>query len=99
MAYYLDWADIAREDLRDIVLYIKKENPDAARKVGYGIVERLEQAADFPCQGRKIPEIGQEAFREVLLSPYRLPYQIIEEEKKIVAIRVWHAKRGDLKLK
>lgn len=99
MAYYLDWADIAQEDLRDIVLFIKEENPDAARKIGYGIVERLEQAAHFLYQGRKIPEIEQETFREVLFSPYRLPYQIIEEEKKVVPIRVWHAKRGDLKLK
>ncbi len=48
MAYHLDWADIARENLRDIVLYIKEENPDAARRIGYGIVERLEQAAQFP---------------------------------------------------
>ncbi|NCA72442.1 MAG: type II toxin-antitoxin system RelE/ParE family toxin [Sphingobacteriia bacterium] len=80
----------ARDDLRDIFLYIEDDNPDAARAVLKRIRSRLTDLADGPHLGRpgRVP-----GTRELAIpgTPYIVPYQVSSDELQI--LRVYHGAR------
>ena len=63
MAYKLVWTRLARSDLREIVSYIARDKPNAARQVGDRILACVEMLSENPRLGRKVPERGDEAIR------------------------------------
>lgn len=80
----------AREDLRQIFLYIAEDNPLAARLVLTRIRERIEELRDHPHGGRpgRVP-----GTRELVIAktPYLAPYQVIGDTLQI--LRVYHGSR------
>jgi toxin ParE1/3/4 len=80
----------AREDLRQIFLYIAEDNPLAARLVLTRIRERIEELRDHPHSGRpgRVP-----GTRELVIAktPYLAPYQVIGDTLQI--LRVYHGSR------
>jgi plasmid stabilization system protein ParE len=56
MAFKIVWSDQAREDLRDIVLFIARDNPPAAESFGYSLMSKVDYLAEFPKMGRVVPE-------------------------------------------
>ena len=42
MAYKVIWSLLAREDLRDIVTFIREDNPAVASRVGYTLIKRVD---------------------------------------------------------
>ena len=48
MAFTIIWSDHAREDLRDIVLFIARDNPPVAESFGYLLMSRVDYLAEFP---------------------------------------------------
>lgn len=80
------WSNEARRDIRAIAEYFENESPAYAMSIVrtlYGAVGRLEQ---FPKSGRKVPEIGNELFREVIVAGYRIVYLTSEDCVEIVTI-------------
>ncbi|MDO9046813.1 MAG: type II toxin-antitoxin system RelE/ParE family toxin [Methylobacter sp.] len=84
------WTEPARQDLRDIFLYIAEENPNAARVLLSEIKERAILLQDNPLIGR----IGRiDGTRELVITgtQYILPYRVQENQIQILA--VFHAAR------
>jgi len=94
MAFKIVWTEQAREDLRDIVQFIALDNPTIAESFGFTLISKTDNLSKFPFFGRVVPEIGKPSIREIIVSPYRLVYEVIEVEQTIAVIRVWHAARG-----
>ena len=91
MACKLIWSPAARDDLRDIVRFIARDNPERAESFGYELVRRTDILHDHPEAGRIVPEYRNARIREIIYRPYRL-----DIERGLVEIaRVWHAARGN----
>lgn len=86
----LVWTEPARQDLREIFIYIAEENPNAARTLLSAIKERALILRDNPQIGR----IGRVAgTREFIIAgtQYILPYRVSDNQLQILA--VFHAAR------
>lgn len=84
----------AQADLTDIVRYVAQHNSDAAARLGYELITRAENLANFPEIGRIVPEFRQPNLREVICRSYRIIYRVRPDEQFIDIVRYWHATRG-----
>lgn len=84
----------AEADLGDIVRYVAQHNSDAAARLGYELIIRAENLANFPEIRRIVPEFQQPNLREVICRSYRIIYRLQREEQRIDIVRFWHAARG-----
>jgi len=88
----IEWTEPARRDLRDIYLYIAKDNPYAARDLQAQIRERVTLLQGNPHLGRPGRVDGT---RELVMSdnPHILPYRVRQDRSEILAVyhgaRVW----------
>ncbi len=97
MDYKVVLAPRAIDDLREIVLYIASDRPDAAKRVGgEALIEKTKALAQFPLSGRIVPEFNDPAIRELILKPYRIVYRINERSKTVGVARYWHGARDGL---
>jgi addiction module RelE/StbE family toxin len=80
----------AREDLREIFLYIAEDNPHAARLVQTRIKERVAELRNNPHIGRpgRVPGTRELV---ILRTPYLAPYQVTGDTIQI--LRVYHSSR------
>lgn len=78
----------ARGQLLSALEYIAADNPAAARRVRDRVEKALTRLAKYPNTGRRIPEFPELAHRELVLSPYRIFYRVVNKELWVVA--VWH---------
>ena len=87
--YKVKWTSNAKEDLLNIVGYIKKDSLNAAKKV-YGQIKESAQSSNFfPLRGRVIPELQKEGitiYRELTAQPWRIMYKIENDTVYIMAI-------------
>jgi addiction module RelE/StbE family toxin len=84
----------AEADLADIVRYVAQHNSDAAARLGYELIMRAENLADFPEIGRTVPEFHQQNLREIIYRSYRIIYRLRNNEQRIDIVRFWHGARG-----
>ena len=96
MDYKVVLAPRAIDDLRDIVLYVAPERPEAAKRLGLALIEKTKVLGSFPLSGRVVPEFGDPSVRELILKPYRIVYRIDEKTKVVGVARYWHGARGEL---
>ena len=87
-------APSAQADLADIVRYVAKRNSDAAARLGYELITRAENLANFPESGRVVPEFKQANLREIICRSYRIIYRLRHENQIIEIVRFWHGARG-----
>jgi len=85
------WTGPALADLREIREWVERDSPDAARRFAAKIRERVDALTVFPSSGRVVPEIGIERYREAIVRPYRVIYEIREND--LVILRVRHSRR------
>ncbi len=98
MALKVIWAESALSDLEQVVRFIATEDLEAARKLGNSLIQRVEQVASFPRSGRIVPETSNDNVREIILTPYRVVYEISEKNQALYVLRVWHAARGPVEI-
>jgi addiction module RelE/StbE family toxin len=87
--YKIKWTSNAKEDLLNIVDYIKKDSVSAARKVYEQIKEKAQSSNLFPLRGRVVPELLKEGitiYRELIVQPWRIMYKIENDTVYIMAI-------------
>jgi plasmid stabilization system protein ParE len=89
------WARRARSDLRLAISHIQADSPAAARSFGSATIRAARSLATLSERGRVVPELAQEAVRELLLGRYRLIYEVFPE--RIAIVRLIHASREFLK--
>jgi len=87
--YKIQWTSNAKEDLLNVVDYIKKDSLSAARKVYGQIKEKAQSSNFFPLRGRIVPELLKEGitiYRELTAQPWRMMYKIENDTVYIMAI-------------
>jgi addiction module RelE/StbE family toxin len=98
MDFQVSWTRLALADLRDLVRYIAKDDPEAARRFGNLIVSKVDGLITFPRIGRIVPEYRVDLLREIIVAPYRIVYEIDDRSNTLSVLRVWHGARGNLEL-
>jgi toxin ParE1/3/4 len=94
MGWQVILAPSAQTDLADIVRYIAQHNSDAAARLGFELITRAENLADFPEIGRMVPEFRQPNLREIICRSYRIIYRLRRDNQRIEIVRFWHGARG-----
>jgi plasmid stabilization system protein ParE len=87
------WSDPAKADLRAIHDFIAHDSRHYAKKVTQDIVAKTDVLDELPRVGRLVPELGNEAIRELSLYSYRILYEI--KDHGVFVLAVLH-KRRDL---
>ena len=84
------WSQDAREDIEEIILFIKdRSGSEIARSIYQRIIERIEKLTELSKVGRKVPELsilGNHEYHEIIESPWRIIYRIDEKEVRIISI-------------
>jgi len=79
------WTTPAKQDLANIVRYIRKDKPIAARRVGVKIREQVGTLSSLAFRNRK----GIEGTYELVFHPwpYIAVYRVLTDEIQIIRIR------------
>lgn len=91
MDYRLEWSPEAAEDVEGIADFIRRDSAFYARAVVAKIVAESRSIPEFPLRGRMVPELGDEAIRELFVYSYRLVSRV--EGEQILMVAVIHGKR------
>lgn len=86
----LIWSDRALENLEAIGDFISEDDPEVAELWVERLKEKARSIPDFPMRGRRVPEVGLDTIREVLLRNYRIIYRIGDGSVEIVTIIEGH---------
>jgi len=86
------------DDLSKIVSFITQHNPERAKSFGHELIDHALTLAELPESGRMVPEISEPGVREIVHSPYRIIYEIFQEQNAVYVLRFWHAARGEPKI-
>ncbi len=86
------WSQQAVADLRSIHDFIARDSRYYAKKVVHDIRELVDELNELPKMGRIVPELNEEAVRELLLYSYRIIYETKDEE--IFVLAVVHQRRN-----
>jgi plasmid stabilization system protein ParE len=78
----------ARRQFLQIIAYILRQNPSAARRFKRRAETVLRRLERFPESGRVLPEFPDLPYREVIIAPYRFFYRVAGKTVWVVA--VWH---------
>jgi plasmid stabilization system protein ParE len=98
MDFKVIWSDEATEDLRDICSYIAREDPDAALRIGNGILDHVQILARFPFIGPTYPRGARGPLREIVFRSYRIFYDVSEGSQRVDILHVWHGSRDEPEL-
>jgi toxin ParE1/3/4 len=84
----------SQDDLREIVVFIARDDREAARRFGHQLIDQALSIGEFPEMGRMVPEVGDPAVREIVHGSYRIVYELLREPNTVFILRFWHAARG-----
>ena len=87
--YKVKWTSNAKEDLLNIVAYIKEDSPTIARDVYQKIKSKANSSNFFPLRGRVVPELQKEGitmYRELISSAWKIMYKVDNDTIYIMAI-------------
>ncbi|MDR0779811.1 MAG: type II toxin-antitoxin system RelE/ParE family toxin [Pseudomonadales bacterium] len=86
------WTDHALIQLRHIHDYIAQNSPLYAKRVSEALISKTIGLDDLPRLGRQIPELNDNALRELPLYSYRILYEI-KPNHLIEVLAVIHKRR------
>ena len=92
MAHRIIWSDDAVEDIQQIADYIGRDSGHYARVVVSRILESTRKLSRHPRIGRVVPEVGDQAFRELLVYSYRVIYRV--EKQRVTIETIAHGKQN-----
>jgi toxin ParE1/3/4 len=88
----------AIQDLGEIVRYISFDDPQAAERFGYALIDLALSLQNLPERGHIVPELADGVTREILHGRYRIVYRFNRDQKVVWVSRFWHAARGTPRL-
>jgi plasmid stabilization system protein ParE len=89
------WSDAALADLYDICSYIAQDNPDAAGRMGRGLLQHVRILASFPFIGPPYPRGSAGPLREIVFHNYRIFYDVSKDSRRVEILHVWHGAREE----
>ena len=91
MDYKIILSPQAMDDIEAIVRRIAKDNPVAAERVGYALLDRVMILGSFPFLGSPVPR--KRGIRKLVSYPYVIYYRPQEQKRVIDVLRYWHGAR------
>ena len=85
------WTLPALNGLKRIALYIRAENPPAAKRFATHVRKKVDRLSHFPQLGRVVPEFPESGLRELIHGNYRIIYRVHPDTVAIVS--VYHGQR------
>jgi toxin ParE1/3/4 len=85
------WSDQSITDLEEMISYIARDSPAAARNFATKIIDATTVLETFATIGRIVPEYSDASLREILYRNYRIVYQLSDNTATIVT--VFHGSR------
>lgn len=86
------WTEKARQDLREIVHYLRQHSPEASERISKEITASTRRLEMFPSSGRIVPELAETSFREVIVGDYRVIYEVTEGNT-VEILTIVHSRR------
>jgi toxin ParE1/3/4 len=80
------WSESAKADLGSIHDFIAHNSRHYAKKVTKDIVAKTDILDELPRVGRVVPEVDNEAIRELSLYSYRILYEIKGQDVFVLAV-------------
>ena len=91
--YALDWTEPALCDLERIDRFLRRRNSEAARKLGEGLLERVEILRTHPEIGRVYdPDLPH---RVLVHRSYKIFYRVLPEKRMVEIAHVRHGARDN----
>jgi plasmid stabilization system protein ParE len=91
MAAFLEWRPQALKDLEEIEAYYERVAPDYAAFFVEQVFDKADQLERFPRMGRMVPEIEDEAIRELIYRDYRIIYFVDVGDGEVAVLTVIHS--------
>jgi toxin ParE1/3/4 len=85
----IHWQEPASLDLVEIIEFVSRDRPSAARKLGREILTAAKGLSGQPRRGKPVPEFhghGVLEYRQIYVGPYRLIYSVSNETVDILAV-------------
>ena len=87
----ITWTDTAQNNLIEIREYVRLDSPLQADLLIEGIFTKAQVLMQFPEIGKKLSELPQHSYRELLFKSYRIIYKI--EAETVYILTVYHSAR------
>ncbi len=87
--YKINWANVAENDLIEIIEYISIDRPADALKILQKIKKMASSLHSLPERGRVVPELqdqGISIYREIVIPPWRVIYRISENDVYVLTV-------------
>jgi len=82
----------AQNELDAIIEYYERVGAsDFAEVFEEKVIGNIRPLEQFPQMGRIVPEIGDEAIREVLYRNYRIAYVVDRDDKEVDVLTIFHS--------
>jgi len=92
LKHTITFADSSVKDLEEIrAWYADQQVPDVGEQLLREVVSHIERLADFPENGRIVPEFGVVHLREIVHPPFRIVYRL--DKTRVRIVRVWRSER------
>lgn len=85
------WSEPALADLEAIADYIALEDPAAAAELVQRVLAHVEQLAEHPESGVRVPELGRSRYRQLVEPPCRIFYR--HEGQRVFIVHVMRTER------
>lgn len=95
MDFKVIWSDAAIADLHDICAHIAQNAPQAAQRMGRGILDHVRILGSFPFIGPTYPRGARGSLREIVFRSYRIFYDVSEALRSVEILHVWHGAREE----
>lgn len=92
MARKVVWTEPAADDLVETVEYIERDSPAFAATLAQRVCDAADSLADLSERGRPLTDPPYPGFRELIIGPYRLVYEV--EAERVVIHGVLHGRRN-----
>lgn len=80
------WTVSAIDDVRGIGEFYERSSVAFARALVTDLYDAVGRLAHFPFSGRVVPELDEDAIREVLESGFRVVYEIVDEDVRVLTV-------------
>lgn len=80
-------------DLAEIVAYIARDNPEAAKALGDSLLDAALRLTKAPFKGSPYPKLGD--VRKLTLAPFKILYRVNDRTRAVQVLRFWHSARRE----
>lgn len=92
--YRVRWVAPAKADLPEAVVFIRREQPAAARRIYMEVQRQTKLLRMHPMLGPVVPEFENRYLRELVVSPFRIIYRVLPQTRLAEVLAVVHGARS-----